>query len=122
MTSPWKIIISLVFNFFKGNYFLGRQGRKYCRGGKTITDVATCQKACENLNIPIGVAAGDLVAGTDCFKNVLTGKCNQHSKSGEKDYMICEKGNVMRKSIFGFLNPCIIINIGQAYCRKCIWF
>ena len=46
------------------------------------------------MNIPIGVAAGDLVAGTVCFKDGLTGKCNQHSESGEKAYMICEKGNV----------------------------
>ena len=97
-------MISLEFYFFKGQYFLGRQGRKYCRGGQTITDVATCQKARKNLNIPIEVAAGDLVAGTVCFKNGLTAKCNQHSKSGKKAYMICEKGNVMRKSIFGFLN------------------
>ena len=110
-------MISLVFICFKGKYLLGKQGRKYCRGGKTITDFTTCQNACKHLNIPIGVAAGDLVAGTVCFKNGLTGKCNQHSESGEKAYMICEKGNFMRKSIFGDLK---VINIGQAYYRNCI--
>ena len=97
-SSEDNYLISIYFS--KGKYFLGRQGRKYCRGGKTITDVTTCQNACKHLNIPIGVAAGDLVAGTVCFKNGLTGKCNQRSEGGEKAYMICEKGNVLRRSIF----------------------
>ena len=83
--------LSLEFNVAEDNYFLGDEGKKYCRGGKPITDVTACKKACYYLNIEM---SEELKAGEVCYKNGVNKKCDQNGKNGGRASLICEKGNV----------------------------
>ena len=80
-----------MFDESEDEYFLGDEGKKYCRGGKTMTDVTACKKACDYLNIEI---SEELIAGEVCYKNGVNKKCDQNGKNGGRASLICEKGNV----------------------------
>ena len=95
----WSLFIYYppVLDESEDKYFLGDEGKKYCRGGKTITDATACKKACDYLNIEI---SEELTAGEVCYKNGVNTKCDQNGRNGQRASLICEKGNVTDKIMF----------------------
>ena len=89
----WSLFIFYppVLDESEDKYFLGDEGKKYCRGGKTITDATACKKACDYLNIE---TSEELIDGEACYKNGVNKKCDQNGENGELASLICEKGNV----------------------------
>ena len=102
--NPQKLLIWLLnnfrftFNVYQGffsntgseepeeSFFLGKKGEEDCQGGAPITDKATCESACIELDIPVKKLSDGFV----CYQN-KKGKCFQNGKNNNKSRLVCKK-------------------------------
>ena len=67
-------------------------GEEDCPGGSKINDISTCQKACNELTIPVK----QLKDGDICYKD-REGNCYQNGKNGGGAAFVCKKGTDVYK-------------------------
>ena len=84
----------LVLTLATDKYFLGNVGKEDCPGGSKINDISTCQKACNELKIPVK----QLKDGDICFKD-REGNCYQNGKNGGGAAFVCTKGTIVPKIV-----------------------
>ena len=72
--------------FIEESFFLGKKGKEDCQGGAPITDKATCESACIELDIPVKKLSDGFV----CYQN-KKGKCFQNGKNNHKSRLVCKK-------------------------------
>ena len=70
-------------------YHFGTKGRKICGDGYPITDVATCDKACKELDLQMDI--NNLLEGKACYKDIK-GTCKQDGNNANTASLICTKG------------------------------
>ena len=70
-------------------YHFGTKGRKICGDDYPITDVATCDKACKELDLQMDI--NNLLEGKACYKDIK-GTCKQDGNNAKAASLICTKG------------------------------
>merc|ERR1712007_123871 len=75
-------------------FFLGEKGALDCDGGVPVTDKATCDIGCKELNMTLG---SELADGFLCFQGNqgvgerVKGSCHQDGNNGKKARLVCDK-------------------------------
>ena len=75
-------------------YHFGTKGRKICGDDYPITDVATCDKACKELDLQMDI--NNLLEGKACYKD-RKGTCKQDGNNANAASLICTKGKFALK-------------------------
>jgi len=76
-------------SFAEVPFFLGEKGVATCPGGYSVTDSATCELACNQLEMPI---KGELSDGKLCYQNNGRKRkgCKQNGRNSHKARLVCE--------------------------------
>ena len=79
----------MLLDIASSKYHFGTKGRKICGDDYPITDVATCDKACKELDLQMDI--NNLLEGKACYKD-LKGTCKQDGNNANAASLICTKG------------------------------
>ena len=89
---PFQYLLIHFFDlllYFIVPFFLGEKGVATCPGGYSVTDSATCELACNQLEMPI---KGELSDGKLCYQNNGRKRkgCKQNGRNSHKARLVCE--------------------------------
>ena len=101
--------MSFLLKIATRKYYLDDRAKKSCEDNNPITDVASCEKACKELNLPRRKNT-NLREGKICYKD-FQGYCKQDGSNRAEASFVCTKGNFKVK----IYNPTFSFKIFYSY-------